>query len=86
MKKRGELDVELMKKLYEFGCLMAYRVEYFNKDTFKIEKLPMTFSEEMVKKEMSRLKREGFKSAYYEVFVNFDGAFDLNKDKKEVKK
>jgi hypothetical protein len=69
------LDLDLMKKLYEFGGLLAFRVQWFDPLTWETKTKPMTFNEQVAKDLVAHLIAEGFKAAYFQEIVKFDGAF-----------
>lgn len=70
-----ELDEEVMRKLYVFGALLAYRVSYFDPLRFEVVHLPLTFNESVAKAELDTKKSHGFTAGMAELFVRFDGAF-----------
>ena len=80
--KPVELNVELMKKLYEFGGLFAYQVMYLDTITFTIKQSDtMTFSEEKAKKICDGLTRNGIKAEVFRHLIHFDGAWNEPKNK-----
>lgn len=71
-----ELNVALMKKLYEeFGGLYAYYVEYLDSVTFKLVTLQASFNEASVDAEVARLRATGFQAVKKMMLVKFDGAY-----------
>ena len=75
--KPAELDVELMKKLYEFGGLLSYKVMYFDTVSFSIRQAgEMTFNEDSAKALADSLIRNGFKVEIFSQMVHFNGAWN----------
>jgi hypothetical protein len=70
-----ELDEEVMRKLYAFGGLLAYRVSYFDPMRFEVAHLPMTFHKATAKAALAAKKRDGFTAGMAEFLVRFDGAY-----------
>lgn len=70
-----EPDMEVLRKLYDFGGLMVYRVAYFDPVMFKVTNGRVTFNEETAKEELEGLKRAGFTAGMESFMVHFDGAF-----------
>ena len=70
-----ELDIEMMRRLYDFGGLLAYRVSYFDPVSFSVAHLPATFQESAATAQLERLKRDGFTAGMVEFLVKFDGAY-----------
>lgn len=73
MKK--ELDLETIKRLYEYGELLAYHVDYFNPAFFAVLRSISTFSESAAKHELNKLREAGFTAEIRKELINFDGAF-----------
>ncbi len=69
------LDVAIMKRLYNFGGLMAYRVTYFDPLQFKTVDMPATFSEELANEQLAEKKRYKFTAGLAQFIIKFDGAF-----------
>lgn len=70
-----DLDVVMIKRLYKFGGLMAYRVTYFDPLQFKTVDMPTTFSEEVANEQLAEKKRYKFTAALEQFIIKFDGAF-----------
>lgn len=70
-----EPDMDVLRRLYDFGGLLVYRVAYFDPALFKVTNVCVTFSEEAAKEELERLKRSGFTAGMESFMVKFDGAF-----------
>ena len=70
-----EPDMEMLRRLYDFGGLLVYRVAYFDPALFKVTNGRVTFSEEAAKAELEGLKRAGFTAGMESFMVKFDGAF-----------
>ena len=78
--KRGydmasELNIGVMQNLYEFGGLLSYRISYFDPAMFQIIEMQPTFSEEVAKINLKRLKENGVEARLVEQLIKFDGAF-----------
>lgn len=73
--KTPELNIDVLRQLYEFGGLLVYRVVYFDPVLFKVTNVIDTFSEETAKAEIERLKSVGFTAGMESFLVKFDGAF-----------
>lgn len=67
-------DIEWLRKMLDFGGIIAYRVVFFDPVSFQIVKLGMTFNEDFAKSELE----ERLKTARYayieETMVKFNGA------------
>ena len=70
-----DLDIETLRRLYDFGGLLVYRVVYFDPVLFRVTNGRVTFSEEAAKAELEGLKRAGFMAGIESFMVKFDGAF-----------
>lgn len=70
-----EMDVDVMRSLYDFGGLLVYRVAYFDPILFKVTNVLVTFSEEAAQEKLDGLKRAGFTVGMESFMVKFDGAF-----------
>lgn len=75
-----ELNADVMRKLYEFGGLLMYCVEYFDPVLFKVMNRRFTFSEEAAQAELDWLKQAGFAAGMESFIVKFDGAFSKRLD------
>ena len=73
--ERPEPDMEVLRKLYDFGGLLVYRVAYFDPVMFRVANGRVTFSEETAQAELDGLKRAGFTAGMESFMVKFDGAF-----------
>ena len=74
IKPAAELDVDVMKKLYDFGGLLAYHIMYLDTVTFTLKQWgEMTFNEERAKSICDGLVRNGFKVELFRQMVHFDG-------------
>lgn len=73
-KPKPELNTEVMQKLYEFGGLIVYEVNYFDKVAFKTVLALRTFSQERALEEEKKLSAD-FTVAVSSYLVGFDGAF-----------
>ena len=72
----ARLNVDVMKKLYEFGGLIAYQVKYFDVISFSVKQYgDMTFCEEKARKICEGFARSGVKAEIFRHMVQFDGAF-----------
>lgn len=71
----NEPNIEILKNLYEFGGLLAYRVKYCDPIIFQVVHGRATFNEETAKNELDALKRAGFAAGIESFMVHFDGAF-----------
>jgi hypothetical protein len=80
---KAELDIELMKKLYEFGGLLAYKVIYFDSVVFKVVTHCITFDESYAKNQQEMLQLAGHTVGREELMVKFDNAF-LKKETNET--
>ena len=69
------LDVDLMRRLYKSGKLIAYRVVYFDKLQFQVRDYHTTFNEDVAIEKMKGLMASGFPAEIKQFFVKFDGAF-----------
>ena len=72
-----DLDVAMMKRLYKFGGLTAYRVTYFDPLQFKTVDMPATFSEELANEQLAEKKRWKFTAGMAQFIIKFNGAFAL---------
>ena len=70
-----ELDMEIMRRLYDFGGLLAYRVSYFDPLRFEVVHMPATFHQPTAEAALEAKKRDGFTAGVAEFLVKFDGAF-----------
>lgn len=70
-----EPDMDMLRRLYDFGGLQVYRVAYFDPVLFKVTNGRVTFSEETAQTELEGLKRAGFTAGMESFIVKFDGAF-----------
>jgi hypothetical protein len=70
-----EPDMDILKRLYDFGGMLVYQVSYFDPMLFQVIKGTPTFSEDMAKAELGRLQRDGFAAGITSFMVKFDGAF-----------
>lgn len=71
-----KLDIEILERLYEFGGLMAYRVESFDELTWTTQRVALTFSESVALDHVKRLQEAGRPAAYFAEMVKFNGAFE----------
>lgn len=72
---KHELDVEVMRRLYEFGGLQVYTVTWFDPLTFATEVVVVTFSEEFARARYASIKDTGAIVRLDIVTVKFNGAF-----------
>ncbi len=70
-----QLNIDLLRKLYEFGGLLVYRVLYFDQIGFRASQVRCTFSESAADEEVAKLRRQGFQAKIETFMVHFDGAF-----------
>ena len=70
-----EPDMDTLRRLYDFGGLLVYRVVYFDPMLFRVANGRVTFSEEAAQAELDGLKRAGFTAGMESFMVKFDGAF-----------
>lgn len=78
--KKPELDVEIIKRLYEFGGLMAYKVQYASPLDLSIVTTCVTFNEDFAKSDLVRLHSVGIAAVLFSSIVKFDGAFSKKDD------
>lgn len=72
----NELDIEVMKNLYDFGALIAYKVVYFDPITFQIVNHLYTFDEQCAKNTCESLVKQKLYFPKIESFmVKFNNAF-----------
>ena len=69
------LDVDMMRRLYEFGTLMAYRADYIDPLTFEVRSDRITFNENRAKEQAAAHKTHGFAVQIKVLCIHFDGAF-----------
>lgn len=72
---RPEPDMDMLRRLYDFGGLMVYRVVRFDPARFEIVKGKATFSEEAAQAEFDELTHAGFTATIESFIVKFNGAF-----------
>lgn len=77
-----EPDMDMLRRLYDFGGLLVYQVSYFDPLMFQVVKGRTTFSEEVAKAELEHLKRTGFTAGMEQFMVKFDGAFSKTPNQK----
>ena len=79
------LDIEMMQKLYDFGELLVYEVEYCDRLTMTVRVDLRTFNEGVARARCQSLKNDGLTAAIATYFVKFDGAYaqDDSRLKKE---
>lgn len=70
-----EPDMDMLRRVYDFGGLLVYRVAYFDPVQFRVTNGRVTFSEEAAQEELEGLKRAGFTAGMEAFMVKFDGAF-----------
>jgi hypothetical protein len=68
-------NIDMLRKLYDFGGLLVYRVLYFDQIGFRSLQVRCTFSEAAADEEAAMLRRNGFQAWIETFMVNFDGAF-----------
>jgi len=73
--KSPQLDIEVIKNLYEFGALIVYEVHLFDPLFFKIDTVMRTFSHKAAKKYADSLIKNGNKVEIIEYFVKFHEAY-----------
>jgi hypothetical protein len=83
---KAELDLDVIKGLYEFGGLIAYKVIYFDPVIFKVVESCVTFDEKHAKETMKSLQDRGFTTGMDNFLVKFNNAFAKNESVKPKKK
>lgn len=71
------LDIEAISRLYEYGALMAYEVEWFDVVTFRMKHERMTFNEEKAKTICDQYLKGGHEARIRIIQIDFDGAFSI---------
>jgi len=69
------LDIEAMQKLYNFGELLVYEVEYCDRLTMTVRVDLRTFNEDVARARCQALKNDGLTAGIATYFVKFDGAY-----------
>ena len=69
------LDIEMMQKLYGFGQLIVYEVEYCDRLTMTVRVDLRTFNEDVARTRYQALKNDGLTAGIATYFVKFDGAY-----------
>lgn len=70
-----QLDIDVMRKLYEFGGLLSYHVTYFDPVIFQTIETQPTFDEKVAKVTLQQCKEYGRPAKLVEKLIKFDGAF-----------
>lgn len=78
MNMKPQLNIEVIKSLYEFGGLYYYEVHRLDEIFFKTVVDLRTFNEQVAIDRVEWIKSQGGKAAYNTVLVKFDGAFCVN--------
>jgi hypothetical protein len=71
------LDIEMMRKLYDFGEMLVYEVEYCDRLTMTVRVDLRTFNEGVARARCQALKNDGLTAAIATYFVAFDGAYNV---------
>lgn len=69
------LNIEVMKKLYEFGGLYAYKLSYIDPLSLELVVAVNSFNEEYIDKEFDNLKKRGLLTKKERTFISFHGAY-----------
>lgn len=72
---KRELDIEVIRSLYEFGALKVYKVTFFDRLLFKIVDYCLTFDSDYAEGQYSYLKSIKYDARIETFYVNFHEAF-----------
>lgn len=78
--EKPALDIEMMKRLYDWGGLFAYRVETLDPITWTTRTEAYTFNEEEAKSVMKRWQEQGIKARMFQYLIKFDGEFSYSNE------
>lgn len=67
---------DTLMRLYKFGALMAYEVQWFDVATFCVKNDPWTFSEKKALRMFRQYKNAGLNAQIKIHEIKFDGAFN----------